>query len=462
MYYVVDICSEMVDYQYPLKMVYTKKQKSMTAARIPLTRLNLSRITFGDNISFLSAPEQERYKRCQAEFFESLKRLPPKEQQELKEAYELVPDVVKIITSRSYQSRKGYEIRSGTMFYTNIKNALNRKLRSKQRFGGSNSEDVDYVIDLCRQMIRYRYPLDTFDIENQDIDENAKKAGFGYLARMIDFWNDPANLGKQYNRCIDNPTLDRTMDEISVFGQIGSRYEDVIWKEFKLLLWTATHKFWKFDLKKVDTSNLTATEYEKMQQQLKCVPPEILIRARFLSYDGRMANPKYREILKDPSIIKKYALKKGISLSEAEVQEVHQLASEILIYGTPLKLVKRDDTADLEKVAKDYGFTKVGGFCFYYNRKKKKNSNIKFYGSAPEGIPFFVVQARDFYALGMAINPEGTKALYNDIATDTGIIFTPVETKNSPNNMEVIVHNPRFAPYIRNGLQDLNQHTRAQ
>ena len=463
MHYVVDICSEMVDYQYPLKMVYAKKQKSMTAARIPLTRLNLSRITFGDNISFLSAPEQERYKRCQAEFFESLKRLPEKKQSELKEAYELVPDVVKIIASRSYQSRKGYEIRSGTMFYANIKNALNRKLRSKQRFGGSNSEEVDYVIDLCRQMIRYRYPLDTFDIENQDIDENAKKAGFGYLARMIDFWNDPANLGKQYNRCIDNPTLDRTMDEISVFGQIGSRYEDVIWKDFKLLLWTAIRKFWKFDLKKVDTSNLTATEYEKMRQQLKYVPPEILIVSRCTDYDTRMVvKPKCREILKDPSYIKKYALKKGISLSETEVQEVHKLASEILIYGTPLKLVKRDDTADLKKVAKDYGFTRVGGFCFYYNRKKKKNSNIKFYSHFPERIPGFVVQAKDFYALGMAINPEGTKALYNDIATDTGIIFTPVETKNSPNNMEVIVHNPRFAPYIRNGLQDLNQHTRAQ
>lgn len=373
MAYVIEVCMEMVEHQYPLKMVHAQKQQSMTAARVPLTRLNLSRITFGDNISFLSAPEQERYKRCQAEFFESLKRLPPKKQSELKEAYELVPDVVKIIASRSYQSRKGYEIRSGTMFYTYIKNALNRKLRSKQRFGGSNSEEVDYVLDLCRQMIRYRYPLDTFDIENQDIDENAKKAGFGYLARMIDFCNDSSNIRLQYRRCVDIQTYDRTIEEMKVFEKIGSRYEDAIWKDFKIHSYCAVHKFWKFDLKKVDTSNLTATEYEKMQQQLKCVPPEILIRARFLSYDGRMTNPKYREILKDPSIIKKYASKKGITLSETEVQEIHQLASEILIYGTPLKLVKRDDTADLEKVADNYGFSKVGGYCSFYKDKKKKS-----------------------------------------------------------------------------------------
>ena len=423
----------------------SREKKDMPHFQTPteLTPLDLTRITFNEDISFLSTAEQELFRKWKAEFFESLKLLPAQDQRELKEAYKWTPDIVKIIASRSYQSRKGYEIRSGTMFYANIKNALNRKLRSQQRFGGSNSEDVDYVIDLCRQMIRYRYPLDTFDIENQDIDENAKKAGFGYLARMIDFWNDPANLGKQYNRCIDNPTLDRTMDEISVFGQIGSRYEDVIWKEFKLQLWAAIRKFWKFDLKKVDTSNLTATEYEKMRQQLKYVPPEILIVSRYTDYDTRMVvNPKCREILKDPSYIKKYALKKGISLSETEVQEVHQLASEILIYGTPLKLVKRDDTADLKKVAKDYGFTKVGGYCSFYKDKKKKRLRAQFYEYHLESIPLFMQQASFFYALGMIINPEQTKIIYDD--------------------MKITLQHPRYAPYIKNGLQDLNQHTRAQ
>lgn len=372
MSYVIDICTEMVDYQYPLKMVYAKKQKSMTAARIPLTRLNLSRITFGDNISFLSAPEQERYKRCQAEFFESLKCLPEKEQQELKEAYELVPDVVKIIASRSYQKRKNYEIRSGTMFYTYIKNALNRKLSSKQRFGGTGPEELNYILELCRQMIRYRYPLNTFDVENKDIDENAKKAGFGYIAKMIDFHNDSANLRKQYHRCIDSQTLDKTMEEMRVFEKIGFRYEDVIWEKFNNYPWFAVRKSWKFDLKKVDTSNLTVAEYEKMRQQLKYVPPEILIGSQYSTYDAKRLDPKCIEILKDPSYIKKYALKKGISLSETEVQEVYQLASEIFIYGTPLKLVKRDDTADLEKVADNYGFRRLGAYIFFYKRYKKK------------------------------------------------------------------------------------------
>ena len=51
-------------------------------------------------------------------------------------------------------------------------------------------------------------------------------------------------------------------------------------------------------------------------------------------------------------------------------------------------------------------------------------------------------QARLFYALGMIINPEQTKIIYDD--------------------MKITLQHPRYAPYIRNGLQDLNQHTRAQ
>ena len=154
-------------------------------------------------------------------------------------------------------------------------------------------------------------------------------------------------------------------------------------------------------------------------------------------------------------------MKKGISLSETEVQEVHKLASEILIYGTPLKLVKRDDTADLEKVAKDYGFYGVWA-CSRGGREMRPKVKRKFYQGAPERIPHFIEEAKIFYVLGMAINPKGTKALYKNIATYTGIAITPVETKNSSNSMKVIVHDPRFAPYVRNGLQDLNQHTRAQ
>ena len=114
-----------------------------------------------------------------------------------------------------------------------------------------------------------------------------------------------------------------------------------------------------------------------------------------------------------------------------EAKEVHQLALEILKYHMPLKLVKRDDTADLEKVAKDYGFTKVWA-CSSWGREIRPKVKCKFYEAYPEKIPLFIKQAKDFYPLAMAINPEGAKDFYQNIATYTGITIQPAEPL-SPN-----------------------------
>ena len=124
--------------------------------------------------------------------------------------------------------------------------------------------------------------------------------------------------------------------------------------------------------------------------------------------------------------IPKYAKWKGISLSEAEVKEVYELASELLKYKTPLKLVKRDDTADLEKVAKDYGFLRVWA-CSGWIRKVKPRVKYKFYEGHSEEIPKFVKEAKDFYRLAMAINPDGAKDFYRNIAINTGVTIQPPE-----------------------------------
>jgi hypothetical protein len=128
-------------------------------------------------------------------------------------------------------------------------------------------------------------------------------------------------------------------------------------------------------------------------------------------------------MIQDTAYIKKYAQNKGIYLSEEDAREVQILASEILKYATPLKLVKRDDQADLDTVARNFGFYGISGFDFYYKRKKKTNKKIQFCQSAPEQIPNFIAEAKDFYNLGMTVNPEETKKLYQNIENDTGIII---------------------------------------
>ena len=403
-------------------------------------------MTFNDDISFLSAEEQERYKKCQSEFFESLKHLPAKAQRELKEAYKWVPDVVKILASRDYQDRKQYEIYPGTELYSHIKRVLYKKLYPKQKSEISNPRGMWYVVDICNEMIQYRYPLKTFDTKNQSIDHNAKKSGFGYLSKMIDFCNNPDNVGKKYKDCADSQTYDLTLEEMRVFEKIGIQYENAIWENFKKHSWAYIYKFWMFDLAKVDTSNLNPAEYKKIERQLKCVPPEILINCRSKTYDGRLGIKNSKAIMQDPLYIPKYAKWKGISLSEAEVKEVYELASELLKYGTPLKLVRRDDTADLEKVAKDYGFTKVWA-CSSWGREIRPKVKCKFYEAYPEKIPLFIKQAKDFYPLAMAINPEGAKDFYQNIAAYTGITIQPT--------------NP-LPPYVQAASKDAKQLTRDQ
>ena len=426
-WYLFNICREMVQYQYPLKVIHAKKQGNVQVAP-PLTPLNLSRITFNDNISFLSAPEQALYRKCQAEFFQSLKHLPLKDQQEMRQVYKWVPDIVKIIASRDYQdrARKEYELRPGTEIYENTKRALYKNLYKKQKTEIPNPRGMWYVVDICNEMIQYRYPLKTFDTKNQSIDDNAKKCGFGYLSKMIDFCNNPDNVGKKYKDCADSRTYDLMLEEMRVFEKIGARHENVIWQDFKMHPFFC-NRIWMFDLAKVDTSNLTPAEYKKMERQLKCVPPEILISSRYrTSYDGRLGMRNGEKIIEDPSYIPKYAKWKGFSLSEAEVKEVYELASELLKYGTPLKLVKRDDTADLEKVAKDYGFLGVWA-CSSWIREIKPRVKYKFYEGHSEEIPEFVKEAKDFYHLAMAINPDGAKGLYRNITTYTGLTIQPAE-----------------------------------
>jgi len=384
------------------------------------TRLDLSRITFNDDISYLSPAEQTLYRNCQSEFFQSLKRLSPKKQREMKAVYKWVPDVVKIIASRDYQERKKYiqHFKPGADLYFNITRDLYHDRKKLPE-----CIEIFHVVQACEDMIHFRYPLQMIDTKNQSIEDTAKKCGFGYLSKMVDFCNDPQNQGKFYKKSVDNLTYKHTIDEVSAFQKVGSMYETEIWLDFKRYPFYYIYKFWKFDLKKVDTSNLTPKEYAKMERQLKCVPPEILVACRYKTYDSRISSRVCNKMIQDTAYIKKYAQNKGIYLSEEDAREVQILASEILKYATPLKLVKRDDQADLDTVARNFGFYGISGFDFYYKRKKKTNKKIQFCQSAPEQIPNFIAEAKDFYNLGMTVNPEETKKLYQNIENDTGIII---------------------------------------
>ena len=383
-----------------------------------LTRLDVSRITFNGNVSFLSLPEQESYRKYQAEFFESLKHLPSRKRREIEALYKLVPDVIKIIASRDYQDRKEYIQRfrpKGDLYSSVVENYLFQK---KKHLPESTQYNVFHA---CRDMLYFGYPLQAIDVKNQSIEDTAKKCGFGYLSMMVDFCNNPANEGKFYSKSVDKLTYKRTLDELNAFQGVASMYETDIWLDFRRYPTYRSFKFWKFDLKKVDTSNLTPEEYARTEKILKCVPPKILISCRYISYDCRKSLRECNEILKDTTYIKKYARGKGFCLSEEDANEVHQLASELMKYGTLLRLVKRDDQADLEAVAKKHGLYRVMGFCYFYKRKKENNLKLKFYGPYPEKIPDFVLEAKDFYNLGMAVNPEATKRLYRDIESETGI-----------------------------------------
>ena len=385
-----------------------------------LTRLDLSRITFNGDIAFLSSAEQKRYRDYQSEFLKSLKRLPSKQQREIGEAYKWVPDVVKIIASRDYQDRKEYIrlFKPGSKFYSDITGELYEKRKRIPKF-----IEGYHVVRACERMIQFRYPMEMIDTKNLSIEDAAKKCGFGNLAKMVDFCNDPGNQGKFYNKSVDKLTYDLTLEEMEAFKDIGSKYERAVWLDFLRYPHFYIYKFWKFDLKRVDTSNLEPDEYIKIEKQLRCVPPEILINCRYNTYFSRTRDSQCVKIMKDHTYIKKYAQNKGIRLSEKEILEVYQLASELLKYGTPLKLVRRDEQADLGKIARDYDFYRVWGFYSYYKRKKRKNLTIKFYQSEPKHIPYFIAEAKDFYDLGMKINPEATKKLYQDIENDTGIII---------------------------------------
>ena len=387
-----------------------------------LTPLDLSRITFNDDISYLSPAEQERYRKCQAEFSKSLKQLPSKQRKELQEAYKWVPDVVKIIASRDYQDRKEYiqQFKPGLEPYSNLIMELRKKKKQIPRF-----IELFHIINSCQEMLQYRYPLQMIDPLKKNIEGAARQCGFGYLSKMIDFCADEKNYMKTYQKSTDASTYKKTSEEMEVFRDIGLTYETQIWLNFWQRPFYAVPKFWEFDLKKVDTSNLTPAEYAKMEKQLQCVPPGVLVHCRHKTYDSRMSIQKHNDILKSPTYIKKYAQSKGIRLSNQEAQEVHQLASELMKYGMPLKLVKRDEQADLGAVADNFGFSRVWAFDAGYKRRKKNNitRKVRFYESSPEKIPYFIAQAQDFYALGMVVNPEGTKELYHNIEIDTGIVI---------------------------------------
>ena len=404
------------------------------------TRLDVSRITFNDDISYLSPSEQALYRKCQAEFFESLERLPPRKRREVEALYKLVPDVVKISASRDYQDRKEYIQRfrpKGDLYSSVVGDYL---LQKKKHLPESTRYNVFHA---CRDMLYFGYPLQAIDVRNQSIEDTAKKCGFGYLSKMIDFCNNPNNAGKHYSKSVDNLTYKRTLEELDAFQSVGKLYETEIWLDFRRYAFFPSFKLWRFDLKKVDTSNLTPEEYARTEKLLKCVPPLIFSRCRYPSYDSRTGIRSCQEMLKDTTCIKKYVRDKGFCLSEEEVNEVHQLASELLKYGTLLRLVKRDDQADLGEVAKKHGLYRVRGFCGYYKRKKENNlKGNKFYRGSEDRIPYFISEAKDFYNLGMAVNPEATKKLYRDIESDTGIVIphsgiqSQTSTCNVTNNQQ--------------------------
>ena len=404
-----------------------KAAQDQSASR--LTRLDLSRITFDDDISYLSAAEQERYRNCQSDFFKYLKQLPSKQRKELQETYKWVPDVVKVIASRDYQDRKEYikQFKPKAELYDKVTLELWKRRKQIPR-----CIEMYHAIRACEEMIQYRYPSQMIDPQKQDIEAAAKQCGFGYLSKMVDFCNDPKNHGKIYQKSVDKFTSDKTLEEMKAFKSIGLKYEKEIWEDFQKQTWAYNYKFWRFNLKNMDTSNLTPDEYAKMERQLKCIPPAILINCRFRTYDSRNSDEsklgkKCIRIMNDPTYIGGYAKWKGINLSEDEVKEVYKLASELLKYGTPLKLVKRDERTELGTIAENFGIYRVNSFYLYCKAKMKSRdkTKFKFYGSHPENIPKFIKQAQDFYDLGMAVNLEGTKELYHNIEVDTGIVIQP-------------------------------------
>jgi len=123
----------------------SREKKDMPHFQTPteLTPLDLTRMTFNEDISFLSAPEQELFRKWKSKFFESLKRLPEKDQNELKEAYKWTPDIVKIIASRDDKDRRNdaYKIYPGSKLYSTIKQVLSQKLYSKSTQKSTISND---------------------------------------------------------------------------------------------------------------------------------------------------------------------------------------------------------------------------------------------------------------------------------------------------------------------------------
>ena len=286
-----------------------------------LTPLDLSKFTFDNDVSYLSATEQEAYRKCQTEFFESLKHLPYKKQRELKEIYKWVPDSIKIIASRDYQDRKGY-----IQQRKEITSHISSQLFVKQRQIPKSIKEWD-ITRTCSEMLVYRYPLDTLDFKKQSLEDIVKKCGFGNLAGMIDYCNNPQNIGKRYSESVDKSTYNKTMEEVDVTRRFADKYPDRSWALFLSYAREWIDIPWVFDLKKIDTSNLTPVEYKKMERLLNCLPPGPNAIRTIGGYRNRMsAMKKTPGVLESPEYIQKYAQdKKGIRLSAKEAQEAYQL-----------------------------------------------------------------------------------------------------------------------------------------
>ncbi len=227
------------------------------------------------------------------------------------------------------------------------------------------------IIQACEDMLEYRYPLDTLDFKKQSLEDIVKKCGFGNLAGMIDFCNNPQNIGKYYSKSVDKSTYNKTMEEVEATKLLGTKYGPSEWSIFyRYANWCSRE--WKFDLKKMDTSPSTPVDYAKLEKQLKCLPSDVLETAAIEDYHNRMNRRKRNHILESPASVQKYAQdKKGIRLSAKEAQEAYQLGLELIKYGTLLKLVKRDEQTNFRTIARKFGFSKIEGFIFYYERKKK-------------------------------------------------------------------------------------------
>lgn len=209
-----------------------------------LTPLDLSKFTFDNDVSYLSATEQEAYRKCQTEFFESLKHLPYKKQRELKEIYKWVPDSIKIIASRDYQDRKGY-----IQQRKEITSHISSQFWVKRKQIPKSIKEWD-ITRTCSEMLVYRYPLDTLDFKKQSLEDIVKKCGFGNLAGMIDYCNNPKNIGKRYSESVDKSTYNKTMEEVDVTRRFADRYPDRSWALFLSYAREWIDIPWVFDLKK--------------------------------------------------------------------------------------------------------------------------------------------------------------------------------------------------------------------